>query len=422
MKKVIAIRQMNLLQLFIRLRLNLLVSICIAIMLVSCTVAYVPTHSEPVPEWAPTYTNTNTVQYYYFPDIECYYDVVNHDYIYREYNNWMFANTLPASYDWYDINNACTVVIDARVHEPWKHNDFYVQHYPKYYYKTYYRNQADGNGKPLRGFNENDKKEVYSASANQFYNHGNENNPRVVPQQNNQYQNGVHHEGQKQNNNQYNSGQSNGEQHYNNQVNQQQNPPHNNNQPAQEQNVPHQNPQQGSGQNQGNAPHQQNTPVAGQNQSGQVNPPHQNGQPNGGQNQGNQTNPAPPNPPHQNGQPNAGQNQEGNQTNPAPANPPHQNGQSNGGQNQGNQTSPAPAIPPHQNGQPNGGQTNPVQVQTPLPATETPRPLNGGHFQGQQVIQTRPPQPVQYNNNLIGKPVKVNKAMLRPQPQTTPQQ
>jgi len=364
MKKVIASKQMNLYQLFNRLRFNLIVSVCIAVMLVSCTVAYVPTHSEPVPEWAPAYTNTSQVQYYYFPDIECYYDVVNHDYIYREYNNWMFANTLPASYDWYDLNNAFTVVIDARVHEPWKHNDFYVQHYPKYYYKSYYKDQDDGHGKPLRGFNENDKKVVYSAPANQVYNHENDDRPRVVPQQNNQYQNGVHHEGQQQNNNQYNSGQSNGGQYNNNQYNQQQITPHNNNQPETEQNNPHQNQQQGSGHNQGNAP------VNGQNQSGQVNPPHQNGQPNSGQN---------------------------------PANP-------------------ASSIPPHQNGQPNGGHTNPVQVQTPLPASEQPHQINDGHLPVKQIIQTRPPQPVQYNNNLIGKPVKVNKAMLRPQPQNTPKQ
>ena len=125
----------------------------------SCTIAYVPTYTPNVPVWAPAYNNVEKVQYYYLPDIECYYDVLNHDYVYMVENHWMFSNSLPSSYDWYDLNNAFTVVIDVRVHEPWTHYQYYNDHYPRYYYRSYYQDYADGN-RTLRGFDENEKKEI----------------------------------------------------------------------------------------------------------------------------------------------------------------------------------------------------------------------------------------------------------------------
>ncbi len=35
-----------------------------------------------LPDWAPAYGDVNLVRYYYFPDIECYYDVWNQDFVY----------------------------------------------------------------------------------------------------------------------------------------------------------------------------------------------------------------------------------------------------------------------------------------------------------------------------------------------------
>lgn len=116
------------------------------------------------PQWAPEYENAGLVQYYYLPDIECYYDVWHHEFAYLEDGNWMFGATLPAMYSWYDLNNAFIVVLDQNVHEPWMHFHYYVAHYPRYYYRTIYRDSYADNAHPMRGFNENARSVVYKVN------------------------------------------------------------------------------------------------------------------------------------------------------------------------------------------------------------------------------------------------------------------
>lgn len=113
------------------------------------------------PPWAPYYENVPLVQYYYLPDIECYYDVWHHEFAYLEDGYWMFGATLPAMYSWYDLNNAFIVVLDQNVHEPWMHFHYYVAHYPRYYYRTLYKDSYADNAHPMRGFNENARSVVY---------------------------------------------------------------------------------------------------------------------------------------------------------------------------------------------------------------------------------------------------------------------
>ena len=417
------------------------------IMTCSCTIAYVPSYTPDVPVWAPPYNNIEKVQYYYLPDIECYYDVLNHDYIYREENNWMFTNTLPPAYDWYDLNNAFAVVIDVRVHEPWRHADFYASHYPKYYYRSYYKSYGDAN-RSVRGFDENEKKEIYKPHVEQHntsqnlnhYNgeagYNNQNNNPRTNNTNSQYNNGqnqVHqqsqgqanptHQNNEQSNGQNQVGQYNGGQNPVNQQGTQTNPPHQHNQ-----NGGVQGSQTNNGQNQGNQPGQ-----------GQTNQPHQNiqngggqgTQTNNGQNQGNQPGLGQTNQPHQNGQQGGSQanNQNQYQTDlPATEQPHPRNGSLFPG-TKVDMVKPStdintqePMNQQHNAGQNQGGHNSQGQNnQNPLPATEQPHPANVGHLPVGQVIQTRPPVPVQFNSN-VGKPVKVNKEMLRPQPQNQPKQ
>ncbi|MDP4226597.1 MAG: hypothetical protein Q8910_09470 [Bacteroidota bacterium] len=114
------------------------------------------------PSWAPEYDNINSVQYYYLPDIECYYDVWNHEFVYMEDGNWMFSATLPSLFSRFDLNTAFVVVLNNRVHQPWMHFNYYVSHYPRYYYRTTYRTTYNDSRRPLRGFNENVKTVVYN--------------------------------------------------------------------------------------------------------------------------------------------------------------------------------------------------------------------------------------------------------------------
>lgn len=383
---------------------------CMA-MTISCTVAYVPAINNPeVPNWAPAYDNTNRAQYYYLPDIECYYDIVNHDFVYLENNQWMFTNTLPPAYDWYDLNSCYTVILDAKVHEPWMHYSYYVSHYPRYYYRTYYKDRISDNRR-VWGFNENDRKEVYSQHGQQpaeghYYNGEHNNNS---PQYNNQGYQGYNGQGY----------------------------PQQNNQQYQGQNTPHQNNGQYSGQQQNTAPvnnqgSQQNNPGNGgqnntppthpgsqngtQQGSGQTTAPHPGGQPASGQGT-----------PHQNsgnnGQNNAGQTNQGAYETPLPATEqPHPNHIV-----RPNNLTPTPkpteeVVPAmnnnHQAGHANGNNNPPAQGQgqNQLPATETPHPAHGNNFPGRQVIVTRPAEAVKLTDKNVGKPVRVKKDMYRPQP------
>jgi hypothetical protein len=114
------------------------------------------------PAWAPYYDNVNRVRYYYFPDIECYYDVWNREFVYLEDGSWMFGATLPPSYSWFDLNSAFIVLLDYDVFEPWMHFHYYVSHYPRYYYRTFYRDNNRDINRPMRGFNENGRASIYN--------------------------------------------------------------------------------------------------------------------------------------------------------------------------------------------------------------------------------------------------------------------
>jgi len=113
------------------------------------------------PAWAPYYDNADMIRYYYFPDIECYYDVWNRDFIYLEDGSWMFGSTLPPIYSWFDLNTAFVVLLDNGVYEPWRHFNYYVSHYPRYYYRSYYKDRYEDASHSMRGFDENSRTEVY---------------------------------------------------------------------------------------------------------------------------------------------------------------------------------------------------------------------------------------------------------------------
>jgi hypothetical protein len=99
----------------------------------------------------------NSVQYYYIPDIQAYYDVYRHEFVYIEDGNWVFSAFLPSYYANFNINNAYVVVLNSYVHEPWRHHEEYASHYPRYYYQSNGYNQAS------RGYNENNKAVIYNS-------------------------------------------------------------------------------------------------------------------------------------------------------------------------------------------------------------------------------------------------------------------
>jgi hypothetical protein len=93
------------------------------------------------PSWrAPGY---DYVEYYYLPDIECYYYVPRHQFVYLSGNNWVFSASLPARYRGYDLYKGYKVVIN----QPRAYK-YYSQHRVRYGRGNSYRgNDHHDNGR-----------------------------------------------------------------------------------------------------------------------------------------------------------------------------------------------------------------------------------------------------------------------------------
>jgi hypothetical protein len=70
------------------------------------------------PEWGPV--GYDHVDYYYIPDVDAYYDVPAHQYVYYHNNAWIHAAYLPGPYRDYDMYHGYKVVVNQP--NPWFHN------------------------------------------------------------------------------------------------------------------------------------------------------------------------------------------------------------------------------------------------------------------------------------------------------------
>ena len=118
--------------------------------------SYYDDYSYNSPTWGPSYYAG--ARYYYFPDIETYYDLATRDYIFLNNGQWIYLQNLPPFYSYFDLQNSFIVIINRGVYQPWMHHQYYNSHYPRYYYIDYY----DYSNIPyVRGFNENQKGAIY---------------------------------------------------------------------------------------------------------------------------------------------------------------------------------------------------------------------------------------------------------------------
>ncbi|MCK9305613.1 MAG: hypothetical protein PHP30_08520 [Bacteroidales bacterium] len=108
------------------------------------------------PHWAPPYHQG--ARYYYIPDIETYFDLSTGDFIFLYNGRWSYSRQLPSIYATFDLDNCFTIILNTSVFQPWRHHQYYISHYPRYYYRDYY----DFSGFPcVRGYNENLRKALY---------------------------------------------------------------------------------------------------------------------------------------------------------------------------------------------------------------------------------------------------------------------
>ena len=80
------------------------------------------------PEWGPV--GYDHAEYYYMPDIDTYYDVPNHQYVYLQNSVWIHAAALPPRYANYDIYHGYKAVVNQ--HNPWEHAADYRTKYASF--------------------------------------------------------------------------------------------------------------------------------------------------------------------------------------------------------------------------------------------------------------------------------------------------
>ena|ERR1700761_4289906 len=79
------------------------------------------------PEWGPV--GYDHADYYYMPDIDAYYDVPAHQYVYYENNVWVHNRVLPERYH-FDRYHSYKVVVNQR--NPWEHHEVIRARYANY--------------------------------------------------------------------------------------------------------------------------------------------------------------------------------------------------------------------------------------------------------------------------------------------------
>jgi hypothetical protein len=80
------------------------------------------------PAWGPT--GYDHAEFYYMPDIDTYYDVPNHQYVYLNGNTWTRSGSLPARYANYDVYHGYKAVINQPT--PWRNAATYRAKYAGY--------------------------------------------------------------------------------------------------------------------------------------------------------------------------------------------------------------------------------------------------------------------------------------------------
>lgn len=80
------------------------------------------------PEWGPV--GYDHADYYYMPDIDAYYDVPAHQYVYYSNHAWIRSGGLPPRYANYDVYHGYKVVVNEPT--PWIHHDQIRARYAQY--------------------------------------------------------------------------------------------------------------------------------------------------------------------------------------------------------------------------------------------------------------------------------------------------
>lgn len=80
------------------------------------------------PAWGPT--GYDYVNFYYLPEINCYYDVIRGQFIYLSGSRWVYTRSLPSRYRTYNLYNTYKVVVNQP--RPYRYNRTHIREYARY--------------------------------------------------------------------------------------------------------------------------------------------------------------------------------------------------------------------------------------------------------------------------------------------------
>lgn len=80
------------------------------------------------PIWGPE--GYDHADFYYIPDIDCYYSVSEHQYVYRNGSAWEHGSSLPSRYNGYDPYHSYKVVVNED--KPYQNHDTHQAKYGTY--------------------------------------------------------------------------------------------------------------------------------------------------------------------------------------------------------------------------------------------------------------------------------------------------
>jgi hypothetical protein len=101
--------------------------------------------------------------YYYLPEIDSYYDIPRHQFIYFDGRNWVYNQELPYQYRDYDLFGGYKVIVNEP--RPYLRADVYRRKYNKYY-NTWNRRPVIGN----RGHDRYDRNDRYDNRNDRYDN------------------------------------------------------------------------------------------------------------------------------------------------------------------------------------------------------------------------------------------------------------
>lgn len=80
------------------------------------------------PGWGPT--GYDHVDFYYLPELNCYYDVMRGQFIIPVRNSWVYSRTVPAGYRNIDLYRTYKVVVNQSA--PYRYNSSHMRQYARY--------------------------------------------------------------------------------------------------------------------------------------------------------------------------------------------------------------------------------------------------------------------------------------------------